>query len=507
MALLNRFDSSDKNRKDFGKVFCKDFYKDLCKGLYKGSLKNKSKNLFALSLLVTIGTQSCLPLTAMASPSNSFFSLGTTSGAAAAGESPVVRPSSVDADLSQPLVADDPPAQAAAAPSTSSAPNTPGTPNTPKAGEPSAVAADPATSSKVVEADDNQTVSITQSSRQRFNLPANGLLNDGAILKGGVTEDSSKSPIIQGVVEELPTGTKVSMISQCYLNSQLSQTGDAVTFRIAHDVRDGKGNRVVVPGDWVAHGFVTQATKPGRNGVPGRVDVKISKIVSPDGNYELPFECKISSADNKIAAVSKLIYRDAKFVTVGAVAGSILSFQMTGIGTAVATHGISVGIGAAAGATFGAICAAWRKGDIAALSPNDELKLVTSEPIALPGFNPVNLPSAAPKKILEGLRVSINDHRFEKNDFTADKSSRLLYVTFSVVNNSDHAIDKKMLRVVSAKGVQYHLDLRSIRHSFSVPAKGEKTDTLCFNVDLPKNKYYLVLLDSKGDEFKRVPIN
>jgi hypothetical protein len=180
MALLNRFDSSDKNRKDFGKVFCKDFYKDfykdLCKGLYKGSLKNKSKNLFALSLLVTIGTQSCLPMTAMASPSNSFFSLGTTSGAAAAGESPVVRPSSVDADLSQPLVADDPPAQAAAAPSTSSAPNTPGTPNTPKAGEPSAVAADPATSSKVVEADDNQTVSITQSSRQRFNLPANGLL-------------------------------------------------------------------------------------------------------------------------------------------------------------------------------------------------------------------------------------------------------------------------------------------------------------------------------------------
>ena len=468
MALLDRFDSSDKN--------CKD------------SLKNKSKNLFALSLLVAIGAQSCLPLTVMATPCNSFISRCTTSGAAAAGDiAPVVSASSVDADLNQPLTADEPPVQSAAAP------------RTPIAAE--------ATDSNATEDADNQTVSITQSSRQRFSLPANGLLSDGAILKGGVTEDSSKSPIIQGVVEALPTGTKVAMISQCYLNSQLSQTGDAVTFRIAHDVRDGKGNRVVVPGDWVAHGFVAQATKPGRNGVPGRVDVKISKIVCPDCNYELPFECKISSADNKIAAVSKLIYRDAKFVTVGAVAGSILSFQMTGIGTAVATHGISVGIGAAAGATFGAICAAWRKGEIAALSPNDELKLVTSEPIELPGFNPVNLPSAAPKKTLEGLRVSINDHRFEKNEFTADKSSRLLYVKFSVVNNSDHAIDKKMLRVVSAKGVQYHLDLRSIRHSYSVPAKGEKTDTLCFNVDLPKNKYYLVLLDSKGDEFKRVPIN
>jgi len=486
-------------------------------------MMNRSKNLFALSLLGSILAQSCLPLAAFAYRQNTLFSLSTAFGAtAAAGEpSTVVKTSAVDADLNQPLVVDDqvsaPPSKAlgpSPAPGQavgSAADSSPGiaTASVTSSGLSSAAnsasaEAEPQTSDIV---DNNQTVSITQSSRQRFNLPANGLLTDGAILKGGVSEDSSKSPIIQGVVQALPTGTKVSMISQCYLNSQLSQTGDAVTFRIAHDIRDGKGNRVVVPGDWIAHGFVTQATKPGRNGVPGRVDVKINKIVSPDGNYELPFQCKISSADNKIAAVSKLIYRDAKFATVGAVAGSILSVQMTGIGTAVATHGISVGIGAAAGATFGAICAAWRKGDIAALSPNDELKLVTSEPIELPGFNPVNLPSAAPKKTLEGLQVSIAEHRFEKNDFTADKSSRLLYVKFSVVNNSDHVIDKKMLRVVSHKGVQYHLDLRSLRHSYIVPAKGEKTDTLCFNVDLPKNKYYLVLLDSKGDEFKRVPIN
>lgn len=482
----------------------------------------KSRDLFRIALSLAICAQYCLPLTALAYPHRTVNSLSTVFGAAATGDaSTAIKPSAIDADLNQPLAVDETPAtvkssmptaiqasgansqtastETARANTDSSAASPASNPDAAETGEPNTVAS--------ADQDSNQTVSITQQSKQRFSLPANGLLTDGALLKGGVVEDSSKSPIIQGVVEALPQGTKVSMISQCYLNSQLSQTGDAVTFRIAHDVKDGKGNRVVVPGDWIAHGFVTQATKPGRNGTPGRVDVRISRIVSPDGNYELPFDCKISSADNKIAAVSKLIYRDAKFATVGAVAGSVLSVQMTGIGTAVATHGISVGIGAAAGATFGLICAAWRKGDIAALSPNDELKLVTSEPIELPGFNPVNLPSAAPKKILEGLRVSVNDHRFEKNDFTADKSSRLLYVTFSVVNNSDHAIDKRMLRVVSNKGVQYPLDFRSIRHAFNVPAKEEKTDTLCFNVDLPKNKYYLVLLDSKGDEFKRVPIN
>jgi len=487
----------------------------------------KSRDLFRIALSLAICAQYCLPLTALAYPQSTVNSLSTVFGAAATGDaSTAIKPSAIDADLNQPLAVDETPAavtsstptavqasganaqtasvETAKANTASAKPDN--STATPASNPDAAETGEPNTAANV-DQDSNQTVSITQQSKQRFSLPANGLLTDGALLKGGVVEDSSKSPIIQGVVEALPQGTKVSMISQCYLNSQLSQTGDAVTFRIAHDVKDGKGNRVVVPGDWIAHGFVTQATKPGRNGTPGRVDVRISRIVSPDGNYELPFDCKISSADNKIAAVSKLIYRDAKFATVGAVAGSVLSVQMTGIGTAVATHGISVGIGAAAGATFGLICAAWRKGDIAALSPNDELKLVTSEPIELPGFNPVNLPSAAPKKILEGLRVSVNDHRFEKNDFTADKSSRLLYVTFSVVNNSDHAIDKRMLRVVSNKGVHYPLDFRSIRHAFNVPAKEEKTDTLCFNVDLPKNKYYLVLLDSKGDEFKRVPIN
>ncbi len=483
----------------------------------------KSRDLFRIALSLAICAQYCLPLAALAYPHSTVNSLGTVFGAAATGDaSTAIKPSAIDADLNQPLAVDETPAavksstptavQASGANAQTASTETArasadSSASTPASNPDAAETSEPATTSASVDQDSNQTVSITQQSKQRFSLPANGLLTDGALLKGAVFEDSSKSPIIQGVVEALPKGTKVSMISQCYLNSQLSQTGDAVTFRIAHDVKDGKGNRVVVPGDWIAHGFVTQATKPGRNGTPGRVDVRISRIVSPDGSYELPFDCKISSADNKIAAVSKLIYRDAKFATVGAVAGSVLSVQMTGIGTAVATHGISVGIGAAAGLTFGLICAAWRKGEIAALSPNDELKLVTSEPIELPGFNPVNLPSAAPKKILEGLRVSVNDHRFEKNEFTADKSSRLLYVTFSVVNNSDHAIDKRMLRVVSNKGVQYPLDFRSIRHAFNVPAKEEKTDTLCFNVDLPKNKYYLVLLDSKGDEFKRVPIN
>ena len=66
-------------------------------------------------------------------------------------------------------------------------------------------------------------------------------------------------------------------------------------------------------------------------------------------------------------------------------AGSIVSVQLTGIPTAIATHGISVGAGAAVGGTLGMIGALKRKGKIASFLPGDEMKMVTVEQIELPG--------------------------------------------------------------------------------------------------------------------------
>lgn len=421
--------------------------------------------------------------------------------------------SAIDQDLNAPLDAGDSAVNSDGADASGTA-VTSGSATAGSASKPDDAESNAAAASERATADDapaarstSDDAPVNAANKKGLVLPANDFLPENGVLRGSTSFEQSSSPILQGSLQTLPQGTKVTMIAQCNLNSEFSQKGDEVTFRIAQDVKDDKSGRVYLPGDWVAHGFVTDSVKEGRNGTPGRIEVKIDKIMSPDGQYELPFECKISSADNKLLAVSKLVYRDAKFVTIGAGAGAILAYQLGGLHLAISSYGGSIAVGAAVGATIGAVSAAWRKGNIASLYPNDELKLVTGEPIAIPGFNPANLPSAAKKKTLDGLRVSVSQHNFEKDTVTGDKSARLLYVTFNVVNNSDKPIEKDMLRVVSSKGIRYHLDTRSIFHKFSVPPKTEKTDRFCFNVDSPKNKYYLILVDHKNDEFSRVPIN
>ncbi len=381
------------------------------------------------------------------------------------------------------------------------------TPSSPIAAE-ETPQAERAPAEPVAAVESNRSVAIANpGGKQRFSLPANDFIGEGSLLKGGVTATPANSPILQGSLQTLPEGTKVALIAQCYLNSQISQKGDQVAFRIAQDVKDGGSGRVFLPGSWIAHGFVTDAVRPARNGTPGRVDITIDKIVSPDGQYDLPFQCKISTADSKMLAVTKLIARDIKFTTIGAVAGGIMSVQMTGLGIAISTHGISVGAGMAVGGTIGITSALVRKGDIASIYPNDELRLETAEPISLPGFNPANLPSGQKKKTLEGLRLSVNKYHFEKDGLTFDRKARVLFVDMSIVNNSKNTVDKRRLFVVSAKGVRYPVDLRSARHSFTVPPKTEKSGQFAFSVDSPKNKYSLILIDDKGDEFSRAPIN
>lgn len=340
----------------------------------------------------------------------------------------------------------------------------------------------------------------------KLSLPAANFIKQNDVLKGSVSADSSPSPLLSGFVQTLPQNTKVDMSLLCNLNSELSQKGDEVFLRISHDVKGGDGH-VLVPGNWVAHGFVVDSVKPGRNGAPGHVEVKLDRLVSPDGQTEVPFECKLSTGDKKIVAVSKLIARDIGYGVAGAAAGSVLSVQMTGIPLAVSTHGISVGVGATVGMTLAMIGAFRKKGNIYSGYPGDELKLSTAEPIALPGFNPANLPSAAAPKKLEGLHVRIQDFHFEKDTFTGDKRANILVVKFGLANYTRHTLDKHNLQVVSSKGLRYGLSFTNARIPFQVGPGAEKNTTMSFSVDSRKDRYYLVFVDDKGDEFNRTPIN
>ncbi|HNH75586.1 MAG TPA: hypothetical protein PLF23_17500, partial [Candidatus Obscuribacter sp.] len=260
---------------------------------------------------------------------------------------------------------------------------------------------------------------------------------------------------------------------------------------------------------WVAHGYVTRVDKQKHNGRDGFVEVKFDRIISPDGEWEVPFETSFSTKDNELKSAAKVLFRDTKFATIGALAGSILSVQMTGLPVAISTYGISVGIGGGVGATYGLVCAMARKGKICSVYPGDHVQLKLSEPLSLPGFNPLALDSAKNSSHLPGFSLAVTDFKFEKDPVSQDKRGQVLRLWLTAENRSRRSLNLRNLRVVSEVDDIYapHLSAAMMRFKELAPG-GRQSLVLPFSVDSKKHKYSLVLLkDASGAELARAPIN
>jgi hypothetical protein len=341
-----------------------------------------------------------------------------------------------------------------------------------------------------------------------FSVP--GLQKDMPLLRGQASTFKGRSPFLSGSIQSIPADTKVELVvpDGTFLNSEFSQKGDEVRVRVAKDIMDG--DRVLIPGGWYMRGLVTQAVGRQRTLRNGWVEVQFDKLVSPDGDYELDFNAKVSTKDNKLTAVSKLIAKDVGFVSYGALGGALLSIQLGGIGTAIATHGISVGVGAAIGGTIGQYAAIRRKGKINSITGGDTLKLVTAEPISLPGFDKELLPSAEPIPHLEGLELKVKDFRFARTSWN-DSSARVLTVDLDVANNtklnfnffdvfvkSDH--DQTYIQTYGGLG-------GGAKNPTIAPGKSG-SGKIVFTVGSPKRKYSLIFVSRRtGKELSRVAIN
>jgi len=350
------------------------------------------------------------------------------------------------------------------------------------------------------------TVDATRSTRPRAQR-LSGKVSDST-LKGTVTQTDKSTPLLTGSVQALPKGTKVDLTALVNINSEICQKGDEIWMQVSHDVPGGSG--VAVPGGWYVHGLVTEAKPQRRGGRDGYVTIQFDKMVGPDKQTEVPFDAKVSTKDSLLKAVAKHVAIDTAHVGLGAVGGSIFAVQMTGISTAIATHGISVGAGAALGATLGAIGAAKRKGSIAAVFPGEELKLVTDEPIVLPGFNSAALLSAKPAPVLKNMEIQINKFKFSRDPF-GDSSSSLMKVDLTMNNNTEAAYKFTELAVVSDHNQRYYPSFLSNVQALTkmkVEPNQSATGEIAFSVDGKKHKYWLVLLDkSNSEELSRVPIN
>ncbi len=341
--------------------------------------------------------------------------------------------------------------------------------------------------------DSTRQISVTQSSK----------------LKGRVSENTKakESPILFGVIQTMPKGTKVDLRLSCNLNSELSKKGDELFARVCIDVKDGQ--KVMLPGGWYMHGIVSDSAAQRRLGRDGYVEVTFDKLISPDGEIELPVATKFSTRDNQLKAAAKILAVDAGYFSYGAVGGAILAAELGSIPLAIATNGLSLAAGGALGAAVGTIGALKRKGKIASICPGDAIKLTIAEPITLPGFNPEAIPSAVKAPGVPGLSIKTGKITYSKSPF-GDDNSKQMTVDLTIDNRSDKEVSFYDLAVVDESEEKNFPSLYGNYLPFGKHVAQGKTGraTLSFPVARDKRKYSLVLLDrTKRNELMRVPIN
>lgn len=329
------------------------------------------------------------------------------------------------------------------------------------------------------------------------------------LLKGSVTRSSSKSPLLYDKIQELPKGTTINLVSLVNINSEVNAKGDEIWVRVGNDVHGP--SEVAVPGGWYMHGVVTESAGRRRGGLDGYVTVKFDKLVSPDRQLEVPFDAHVTSKKSMPKAVAKHLLIDSGHIGLGALGGSIMAVQFGGIGTAIATHGISVGVGAGIGATVGLIGAAKRKGSVSSILPGEEMKLVVAQPVCLPGFDAGLIPSAKPVAHLKNFEVLINKVEFSK-DHWGDRNASLLTLNLTVNNKTSSEYKFSNLAVVSDREQVYYPDgLLNGGGTFvkkKVKPNSSETAVVAFSVAGKRHKYWLVLLDRANQhELNRIPIN
>ncbi|MBS2007618.1 MAG: TrbI/VirB10 family protein [Cyanobacteria bacterium SZAS TMP-1] len=352
------------------------------------------------------------------------------------------------------------------------------------------------------------TASIAATGPLNLSLPTNEFIHPSEkYFKLKVSETPEISPLLSGSVQTIPDGIKVDLTMQGNLNSEVSQKGSEVFAQISRDVTDASGNKVYLPGGWVAHGFVTDRSGQGRHSKAGWAEVTFDRIISPDGKYDIPFEAKLSTKDNTVVAVTKVLATDTKYMGLGAAAGSVLSVQMTGIPLAVASHGYSVAIGAGIGAAIGLFGAMRKKGPILSVYPGEHLQLKTAGSIQMPGFNLANLPSAKKPERVVGLYMQIDEAKLLKDNFSEDKRARILKVKFTIENHSQREFLLKNMRVISELNEIYppHANFMAVKYQPLTPSSSQ-TLTIPFSVDAGKHQYSLLLTDARGREVRREPI-
>jgi len=315
-------------------------------------------------------------------------------------------------------------------------------------------------------------------------------------LKGSVTETNEikqiEDELFTGKIETLNKREIIHMTVSQILDSSISIEGDEFFAEVTDDVYGNKG--IVIPKGTFAHGRLTNTTAPSRLGKEATMDLSFDYLITPDGR-EIPIEGNMSTKLHPVAQSAKIVAQDLGYTVAGGAVGGFMALNWLGIEAAIASQGYTIAGGAAVGGLAGLGMALIRKGNHVLIAPGDEIKVRIATPLDLPVYKDDALKQE--ELFYDGLKISINDVRHEKDPFG---ETNTITLTILISNMSDKTLSGFDMALINDYNAKFSPSIfGNTKLMFRQIKPGDKLiEDVSFSVDNINRKFWLTFYDRRS---------
>lgn len=346
------------------------------------------------------------------------------------------------------------------------------------------------------------------------------LLLNSCLLSCGANEDeksSSKKTIIHGyITNKIYKPIKLQIfdidkdsIYQAEANLEDNSYTPFLNLKVTAEITSDYSiisdkNNIFIPKSTKLFGYISEIQSPHSFDRRGYFKITFDKAICPDGeNINLKSNL-LSRSEARIYNPLRHIGKAAVGLVGGSIAGALLSYQLSGLGLAVASHGYSLAIGAGAGGFLGALGGIATKGKNSNIEPGNELVIIPIDDVSLDELNQVvckNVEIAEDKKeeaIPTNVKVEILSVK-EKKDLLGESA---LKIKIKFTNNSDKLYKLNNFFLKDSQGNEYTTSFTDISSDIflNFPPNEIKNAQIEFLVNHPKASHWLLLKDQNFNE-------
>lgn len=310
-------------------------------------------------------------------------------------------------------------------------------------------------------------------------------------LKGSVSEDNKlpDNKMFTGEIDTLDKKDEIKLTVSSIINGNINEEGDEFFAEITEDVRGDKG--VIIPKGSIVHGIIQHIQDPKKLNRDGYMITAFDYLVTPDGR-KIPIQGNLSTKENLAKGTIKNVAEHAGVTLVGGALGGLMSINLLGLETAIASHGMTAAGGAAIGGAIGLISMMNKKGNVESLTPGDEFEIKIIGEVNLPVFSD----NAFKEEdiYIEGLNVDIYSAKYTKDPFGDDNFITLNLKIDNMSNMDFYPFDIALID--DFKKIYYPSPFSDNDIWFSTIKSGDKAvGKISFSITSKKNKHWLVFMD------------